>query len=121
MATSTEPETARDSDTPRKEISLGLRAAIVAWKSPFGGKSTNEIVEKTGLQKRSIDRIYARAIERGFEPNAAVFELKDEHIADAARTGRSRKDRSPVRVQIQSLVKRDRYGRENPVRRLLAS
>ncbi|KAK4106672.1 hypothetical protein N658DRAFT_394778, partial [Parathielavia hyrcaniae] len=48
---------------------IATRALIVTLKSPFGGKTSAEISEETGISVRQINRIYARAIERGFEPN----------------------------------------------------
>jgi hypothetical protein len=49
--------------------SQSTRALIVCLKSSFVGKSTSEIAKETGLSARTINSIYARAIERGFEPN----------------------------------------------------
>ena len=43
---------------------IATRALIVALKLPFGGKLTSKIYKKTGIKKRTINYIYARAIQR---------------------------------------------------------
>jgi len=63
--------------------SLTTRALIVTLRSPVGGKTSAQISEETGISIRQINRIYARAIERGFEPNLRPFLLKDEWLEDA--------------------------------------
>lgn len=87
---------------------LSTRALIVCLKSPFVGKSTSEIAEETGLSARTINSIYARAIERGFEPNAPL-RIDDRFLVDAPRSGRPRKEVAETLIQK---VRRDRYGRE---------
>lgn len=67
------------------------RALVVTLKSPFGGKSTNQISEITGISPRTIDSIYSRACQRGFEPNAPAIKLLPIHLEDAPRAGRPRK------------------------------
>ncbi|KAK0714517.1 hypothetical protein B0H67DRAFT_578355 [Lasiosphaeris hirsuta] len=70
---------------------IATRALIVTLKSPVGGKTSAQISEETGLSIRQINRIYARAIKRGFEPNHRPFILKDEWLEDASRSGRPSK------------------------------
>jgi transposase len=70
---------------------LSTRALVVSLKSPFGGKSTSEIAKETGLSTRTINSIYARAIQRGFEPNEPL-KIDDRYLVDAPRAGRPRKD-----------------------------
>ncbi|KAF1813253.1 hypothetical protein P152DRAFT_434157, partial [Eremomyces bilateralis CBS 781.70] len=70
---------------------IATRALIVTLKSPIGGKTTAEIAEKTGLPKRTINAIYARAIERGFDPNHLPLHIRDEWLEDAPRPGRPQK------------------------------
>ena len=57
---------------------IATRALIVALKSPFGGKLTNKIYKKTGVKKRTINDIYARAIQRGFDPNLLFLIIKNK-------------------------------------------
>lgn len=64
---------------------------MVTLKSPIGGRTTAEIVEKTGLSKRTVNDIYARAIRRGFDPNYLPLIIKDEYLKDAPRSGRPSK------------------------------
>ena len=64
---------------------LATRALVVTLKSPPGGKSTEQIAKLTGLPKRTINSIYARAIQRGFNPNASILTIRNEHIKDAPR------------------------------------
>jgi hypothetical protein len=59
---------------PNTDIST--RALIVALKSPTRGKTTAEVAEKTGLTTRQVNKIYARAIERGFDPNHATYSTR---------------------------------------------
>jgi hypothetical protein len=87
---------------------LSTRALIVCLKSPFVGKSTSEIAKETGLSARTINSIYARAIERGFEPNEPL-RIDDRFLVDALRSGRPRKEVSENLIQK---VRRDRYSRE---------
>ena len=70
---------------------ISTRAIIVLLKSPLGGKTTAQIEAITGLSKSIINTIYARAIERGFDPNIVPLALKDEYLKDAPRSGRPSK------------------------------
>ena len=70
---------------------ISTRALVVTLKSPLGGKTTAQVVAITGLPTRTVNSIYARAIERGFDPNAVPLVLKDEYLQDAPRAGRPTK------------------------------
>jgi transposase len=90
---------------------IAMRASVVALKAQ-SGKTTREIAFLTGLSISSINRIYARAIERGFDPNQIPLIVRDDYVRDAARSGRPK-------VQIEETIERslakvrlDRYGRE---------
>ncbi|KAH6973228.1 hypothetical protein EDB80DRAFT_743244 [Ilyonectria destructans] len=49
---------------------IATRALVVTLKAPGGATKTSlEISALTGLAVRTINSIYARAIQRGFEPN----------------------------------------------------
>ncbi|KAK8039989.1 hypothetical protein PG993_008400 [Apiospora rasikravindrae] len=67
---------------------IATRAAVVTLKSPHCGKTNAEIEATTGVKSRSIKRIYARALEAGFDPNARPLQLRDEWLADKPRSGR---------------------------------
>ncbi|KAF7681102.1 hypothetical protein GT037_000078, partial [Alternaria burnsii] len=83
----------------------------VALKSPFGGKAAVEISVTTGVSPRTIDSIYQRACQRGFDPHAAALELLPKYLEDAPRTGRPRKQER-IQEEIIQKVRRNRYGRE---------
>jgi DNA-binding transcriptional MerR regulator len=91
---------------------ISTRALVVALKSPSGGKTTGQVAALTGLSPRTIDSIYARAIQRGFDPNALPIVIKDEHLKDAPRSGRPLKQTEPTKDTLTHKVSRDRYGRE---------
>ena len=57
---------------------IATRALIVALKSLFKGKLTNKIYKKTGIKKRTINNIYAKAIQRGFNPNLLSLIIKNK-------------------------------------------
>ncbi|USP75525.1 hypothetical protein yc1106_02799 [Curvularia clavata] len=67
------------------------RAAVVVLKAI--GKPNHEITGLTGVEKRTINSIYARAIERGFDPGLRPLQLEDKHLEDAHRSGRPSKRR----------------------------
>ena len=92
--------------------SLITRALIVTLKSPVGGKTSAQIHEETGISVRQINRIYARAIERGFEPNSRPFTLKDEWLEDAPRSGRPLKQTPENIEKVVTKVRTNRYGCE---------
>ncbi|KAF2179649.1 hypothetical protein K469DRAFT_716165 [Zopfia rhizophila CBS 207.26] len=63
---------------------IATRVLVVALKSPFRGKMTPEIVEKT-------------VIQRGFDPNHIPLVIKDEYLQDAPRSGRPTKQTEDVK------------------------
>ncbi|KAF2820622.1 hypothetical protein CC86DRAFT_304714 [Ophiobolus disseminans] len=67
------------------------RTLVVTMKSPSVGKSTSQVSELTGIQPRTIDRIYSRAIAAGFEPNVLPLKILPHHVQDAPRSGRPSK------------------------------
>ncbi|KAG7421869.1 hypothetical protein DER46DRAFT_653730 [Fusarium sp. MPI-SDFR-AT-0072] len=75
--------------TPNTDIAT--RAFIVSLKAPCSGKTSAEVAELSGLSIRQVNRIYARAIERGFDPNIRPLIFKDEYLQDAPRSGRPTK------------------------------
>jgi hypothetical protein len=90
-----------------------LRAVIVFLKSPHGGPKTNSQIEiLTGATVRTIQRIYSRAIERGFDPTTEQFRIEDKHVEDGPKPGRPTKQTPEVTALLEGLVSRDRFGRE---------
>ena len=92
--------------------SLTTRALIVTLKSLVGGKTSAQIYEETSISIRQINRIYARAIERRFEPNFRLFTLKDEWLKDTPRSSRLLKQTPENIENITNKVRTNRYGRE---------
>jgi transposase len=91
---------------------IATRALVVTLKSPIVGQSTNAIAEKTGLSTRTINLIYARAIQRGFDPNILPLIIKNQFLEDAPRSGRPTKQTEEMKQSIAAKVRGDRYGRE---------
>ncbi|KAI2639212.1 hypothetical protein GGS21DRAFT_488127 [Xylaria nigripes] len=75
-----------------KETSIATRAIIVTLKSPTVGKTSVEIAKITGVSVSQINRIYSKAIERGFKPDQIPFTLRDAWLQDAPRSGRPTKE-----------------------------
>lgn len=67
---------------------IATRSFVVALKSPLGGKSTATVAAVTGVKPRTVDNIYARAIQRGFDPNAIPIAIKNCHLEDGPKSGR---------------------------------
>ncbi|RMZ66025.1 Transposable element Tcb2 transposase [Pyrenophora seminiperda CCB06] len=88
---------------------VATRAAIVAFK--VDGKTNNEITALTGVDTRTIQRIVARAIARGFDPDARPMVLLNHYFEDAPRSGRPSK-RAEVAKRIEELVNSSRDERE---------
>ncbi|KAK1909714.1 hypothetical protein P3342_007886 [Pyrenophora teres f. teres] len=84
---------------------ISTRALVVALKSPFGGKSTTQISEITGISPRTIDAIYGKACQRGFEPNARLIKLLLEYLEDAPRAGRPRKQEAVTEATIEKCLR----------------
>ncbi|OJD17209.1 hypothetical protein AJ78_02702, partial [Emergomyces pasteurianus Ep9510] len=66
---------------------IATRSLVVTLKS-IGEKTSIEISDLTGLSVRGINSIYARAIERGFDPNTRPIVIQDCWLADSPRSGR---------------------------------
>ncbi|OAX81454.1 hypothetical protein ACJ72_04204 [Emergomyces africanus] len=89
---------------------IATRSVVVALKS-ICEKTSIEISGITGLSVRAINLIYARAIERGFDPNARPFVIRDAWLADAPRSGRPKKKTSEE-VQEQGITQ---YGKNQDI------
>lgn len=89
---------------------IATRALVVALKAPCSGKSMLEVAGLVGILPRQVDRIYARAIERGFDSNLRPIVIKDAYLEDAPRSGRPSKQTVETKEVILSKIKLDRYG-----------
>ena len=91
---------------------IATRALVVSLKAPYSSKTTAKVSTITGLSSRQVNRIYARAIKRGFDPNQRPLSLRDEYLQDAPRSRRPLKRTTEAQESVISKVRRDRYGRE---------
>ena len=74
------------------------------------GASNDEIRRITGIAPTTLNGIYDRAIERGFNPSESS-KILDKHVEDAPKSGRPAKQ-SQHQADVIEKVRRDRYGRE---------
>ncbi|KAM6535506.1 hypothetical protein FALCPG4_005064 [Fusarium falciforme] len=97
---------------------IATRALVVALKAPCSGKTTEEVAAIAGLSTRQVNRIYARAIDRGFDPNLRPLVLRDEHLRDAPRSGRPTKQTEEAKNEVVRKLRRPRsprnHGLEDP-------
>ncbi|KAJ5637913.1 hypothetical protein N7490_007792 [Penicillium lividum] len=77
-----------------------LAAYCVALKA--NGKTTAEVSELTKISIRTINYIYARARERGFDPNLRSVVICDAYFADAPRSGRPTKQTPETKQKVLS-------------------
>ncbi|KAK2471147.1 hypothetical protein H9L39_17378 [Fusarium oxysporum f. sp. albedinis] len=94
------------------KTNIATRAFVVSLKAPCCGKKTAEVAEITGLSIRQINRIYARAIERGFDPNSTPIIIRNAYLQDAPRSGRPKKHTDEATKEVIAQVGRDRFRRE---------
>jgi transposase len=88
---------------------IATRGMVIGLK--VSGMSTKEIACLTGLTESTVNRIYGRAREAGFDKHARPLRIEDSHLTDNPRSGRPSKQ-SKNEEQILNIVRRDRYGRE---------
>lgn len=88
---------------------IAKRAMVVTCKAT-GIRSTT-ISELSGLSKRTVDRIYERALSNGFDPAARPWNISEAMLADAPRSGRPLKRTEDVQTQVLSKVNTDQDGR----------
>jgi transposase len=93
---------------------IATRALIVTLKAGLNNKlmTTKEILYLTGIPKSTINQIYARAIERGFDSAERPIKLLNKYLEDAPRSGRSLKNTEENQQIIISKVRLDQYVRE---------
>ncbi|KAA8621897.1 HTH-Tnp-Tc3-2 multi-domain protein [Pyrenophora tritici-repentis] len=84
---------------------ISTRAAILTLKSRFVGRSTSQISEILGISPRTIDSIYSRACQRGFEPNGPTLKILPEYLEDAPRSGRPRKQEAIHEATVEKSLR----------------
>jgi hypothetical protein len=95
---------------PNTDISI--QALIITLKSPIIGLSSAEVFAKTRISISTVNRIYAKAIERRFDPNIRPLVIKDEWVKNAPRSGRPRKQTLKNTEKVIAKVRKDRYSCE---------
>lgn len=83
---------------------IAIRAVICFLKSQ-PGQSNAEITRITGVSKRTINEIYARAKSRGFDPTSLPLNLTSSHLEDAPRSGRPSTKTGKVTEQVITEVR----------------
>jgi transposase len=96
-------------------LDTATRAQIVALKG-FGA-TTAEIHRFLNIPISTINTLFRRAIDRGYNPDAENPILLLEHVADAARDGRPRKQEQ-YKEEILEQVCKNRYGREQTCKQI---
>ncbi|KAL5374481.1 hypothetical protein DPSP01_011934 [Paraphaeosphaeria sporulosa] len=89
---------------------LATRALIITLKAT--GKPNDEITGLTGISKRTINSIFARAIERGFDPCQRPLKLLNKYLEDSHRSGRPSKQ-DEVAQKVVNSPRRIQYLRRN--------
>ncbi|KAI1676220.1 hypothetical protein KJE20_14198 [Pyrenophora tritici-repentis] len=88
---------------------IATRALVVAFKAT--GKPNEEITYLTGIQKRTINDIFARAVKRGFDPCQRPIEIRNEYLEDAPRSGRPSKQ-SELSAKVNVVLQKDEANEE---------
>lgn len=91
-------------------VNSATRASVVTLKAT--GQRSDDVAYIVGITRRAVDKIYARAIERGFDPAIRPLRVPDVCVTDAPRSGRPRAQTAIIANFITQKVRRDRYGRE---------
>jgi transposase len=94
-----------------KNTDISTRALVVGLKAG-SGMITAQVAAITGLSTRQVNRIYSRAIERGFDPDMRPLTIRDDWLCDAPRSGRPRTATEALKDELVTKVSRDRYARE---------
>jgi len=74
---------------------MATRAQVITLKAL--GIPNKEIYQRTGIKPRTVNTIYDRAIQRGFDPNAEQSVIRDIHVQTAPRPGRPSKQTKEIR------------------------
>ncbi|KFA70391.1 hypothetical protein S40285_07808 [Stachybotrys chlorohalonatus IBT 40285] len=102
-----------------KNTDISTRAMVLALKAGTG-MITAQVAIITGLSVRQVNRIYSRAIERGFDPDVRPLTICDDWLCDAPRSGRPRTQTEVLKDELITKVSRDRYAQEKSCAELAA-
>ena len=87
---------------PHAAHDMATRAQVIALKAL--SIPNKEINRQTGVGLQTINTIYDRAIERGFDPNAEQPVIRDTHIQTAPQSGRPSKQTEEIKREILDKV-----------------
>ncbi|KYK57925.1 hypothetical protein DCS_04938 [Drechmeria coniospora] len=79
---------------------IATRSLVIGFKC--AGKSSSETAATLGISVRQVNRIYARAIEHGFDPNQRPLKIRDDFLRDAPRSGRPTKQTAEAQEKVLS-------------------
>jgi transposase len=85
-----------------KQSTHADRVTVVALRA-YTTKTSSEIAKIVDLSITTVNHIYARAIERGFDP--IHTKISDEYVQDARRSGRLTKQDPKTIETILSKVR----------------
>ncbi|KAJ5970784.1 uncharacterized protein N7479_000702 [Penicillium vulpinum] len=66
----------------------GIAMGAVAVTMRATGASADNILEVIGISERAVDKIYKRALRRGFDPDSYPLDISEAMVVDAHRSGR---------------------------------
>lgn len=87
-------------------VCAAVRAQVLALKQ-FGA-SNRQISDITCISERQIQRFWAKAIARGYDPVDGSKALKDEYLIDEPRSGRPKKATIEASNEILTKVRKSR-------------
>lgn len=94
----------------KKPVNSATRASIMTLKAT--SQRSDDVAYMFGVTRRAVDKIYARAINRGFDPAVRPIRVPNECINNAPRSGRPKKQTKAIVSRIIQKVRRNRYRRE---------
>lgn len=105
-----------------KNQNVATKACAVLLKSPRFNWTASQISALFGVDKngkpnfapRSINTLYARAVQRGFDPNSPTIVIKDEFVEEAKRSGRPKKHREDDGKRRRGRPKKNRDPEPQP-------
>lgn len=92
-------------------LSISTRAMVLTLKATTDQK-TSQIAELAGITSRHVNRIYSKAIERGFDPTKRPLTMEDHYVEDAKKSGRPSKRTPELEAAMSASIKRDDRTRE---------
>lgn len=114
------PEATASSSSSKKQRQRQLAIRIQAVTLRCIANFTNaQVTQATGLSERAVQKLIARAQERGFDP-ACTTNWLDEWFEDAPRSGRPSKQTEEVKNEVNKLIRFDRYAREKSCEEITA-